>query len=303
VQGNLRLAVVDVGVQRDEHAFEAADLPLVPRDRGRSALSAQLRAGEAESMTTSPAGTPLTWLARGEMDLPPGRNWLAAGEVAKLSGMRFTKRRTEYLLGRWTAKQALARSLGLAADPATLARIEVRNSAAGAPEAHLDGEKLRLAISLSHRAGWAACLVGAGPGRVGCDLELVEPRSPAFVADYLTDDEQRFVAAAPDDLARHLAATLVWSAKESALKVLQTGLRRTARSVPVVVDDEPRRGGWAPLTVSTGEVATLPGWWRRFGDFLLTVAADRPTAPPASLDEPPALAGAHSTHSWLAQPA
>ena len=74
---------------------------------------------------------------------------------------------------------------------------------------------------------------------VGCDLELVEPRTPGFVADFLTAAEQQSVASRPDPDA---AANLIWSAKESALKVLQTGLRRDTRSVEVAVD-EPRDDG------------------------------------------------------------
>ena len=244
----------------------------------------------------------MRWLARGESDLPDDRSWLAPTEAGKVASLRNTKRRIEYLLTRWTTKETVVRLLGLAADHRSFSRIEVRNHVSGAPEAYIDGRPLGLAISLTDRAGWAVCLIGQDPGRVGCDLELVEPRSPGFVRDYLTDDEQRFVAAASDEIGRQVAANLLWSAKESALKVLRTGLRRDTRSVAVLLSDEPGTGGWAPLTVRTTEGVTLPGWWRRFGAFLLTVAADRPSAPPVALEDPPALAAAEPAHSWLARP-
>ena len=93
-------------------------------------------------------------------------------------------------------------------------------------------------MSLSDRAGWAVCLVGEALGRVGCDLEIVEPRSAGFVADFLTAAEQEYVAAQPA-AERDAAANLIWSAKESALKVLQTGLRRDTRSVEVRVGTGP----------------------------------------------------------------
>ena len=74
--------------------------------------------------------------------------------------------------------------------------------------------------------------MAARPLSVGCDLELVEPRSALFVRDYFTAAERERVAAAParehDEL-----ANLIWCAKESALKVLRTGLRRDTRSVEV----------------------------------------------------------------------
>ena len=100
-------------------------------------------------------------------------------------------------MARWTAKQALARVLSTPLTLAGLRRIEVRHAASGAPVACLDGEPVDLQISLTDRAGWAVCLVGAGSGRLGCDLELVEPRSDAFVRDYLTAAERRYVDAAP----------------------------------------------------------------------------------------------------------
>jgi len=38
--------------------------------------------------------------------------------------------------------------------------------------------------------------VAARTAAVGCDIEIVEPRSDAFVRDYLTEPERRLVAAA-----------------------------------------------------------------------------------------------------------
>jgi hypothetical protein len=46
----------------------------------------------------------------------------------------------------------------------------------------------------------------------------------------------------------------------------------------------------------------FPGWWRRYGSFLLTVAASEPTAPPVSIHSSPLLATAEPTDSWQRQP-
>ncbi len=242
------------------------------------------------------------WLARGEDHLPADDCWLSAGERARAADLRFTKRRTEYLVARWTVKQAVARVLGVSTDPPELARVEVRNATTGAPVAYWDGTPADLGISLTDRAGWAVCLVGPPSGAVGCDLELVEPRSPAFVQDYLTPAEQRAVLDAGSGEVRPEAANLIWSAKESALKVLQTGLRRDTRSVEVNIDPGPARDGWSALTIRSVDGAEFPGWWRRHGAFLLTVAFDSPCRPPESIEDPPALAAAIPTHSWLSRP-
>jgi hypothetical protein len=109
-------------------------------------------------------------LARGEGHLPEGEGWLSAAEVARAARMRYTKRRTEYLVARWTAKEAVAQALqldGWTSGPlAARARIEVRHHVTGAPELYVDGRPHDLGISLTDRAGWAVCL-GGGPGGLG----------------------------------------------------------------------------------------------------------------------------------------
>jgi 4'-phosphopantetheinyl transferase len=238
----------------------------------------------------------MRWLARGEQALPADPGWLSTGEARRAAGLRYTKRRTEYLLRRLAAKHAVAAAVRLPTDPAALARIEIRNAPSGKPYVVVDGAPAGVAVSITDRAGWAVCLVGSG--NVGCDLELVEPRSPGFVRDFLTAAEQEYVAGAAD---RDVAANLLWSAKESALKVLGTGLRRDTRSVEVTVHNG-RPGDWAPLSVRTGPGTVLPGWWRRDGHFLLTVAAEVPGPPPVPLEDPAVLAAAVPVHSWLTRP-
>jgi len=259
-----------------------------------------------ETPQTGAVVSRLGWLARGEAELPEDGSWLAAGEAARAAGMRFAKRRTEYLVRRWTAKHAVAAEAGLPVDPVSLARIEVRNAASGAPEVWVDDRHAGLGVSLTDRAGWAVCLVSGElvsgvPRAVGCDLELVEPRSPAFVRDFLTEAEQRLVQAAGSDVDRQVVANLVWSAKESALKVLRTGLRRDTRTVEVTLS-APGYDGWGALSVCAVEGTVFHGWWRRDGRFLLTVVAEVAASPPVALGDPGILAPAAPRHSWLDRP-
>ncbi len=238
------------------------------------------------------------WMARGEREIPPGPAWLTAGEAGRLAQLRFTKRRTEYLLRRWVGKQAVAAVSGLSTDEASLARIEVRNHPGGAPYVLVDGRTSDLEVSLSDRAGFAVCLVGAQAGQVGCDLEIVEPRSEGFVADFLTPLEQEYVAAQDEPDA---AANLLWSAKESALKVLRTGLRRDTRSVEVTVLGA-GQDGWGRLRVASADGRRFPGWWRRDGRFLLTATAVTDFPPPEELTGSTRLVGAEPVHSWVDRP-
>jgi 4'-phosphopantetheinyl transferase len=251
----------------------------------------------------------LRWHSLSESAVPARDDWLSAAEQQVVAGMRFAKRRFEWRLARWTAKQALARTLGTGTDLGALRRIEVRASldpaTRGAPFVIVDGEPAGLAVSLTDRAGWAVCALGA-QGPIGCDLELDEPRSAAFVRDYLTVAEQRRVADPPTGLSPDAAANLVWSAKESALKVLRTGLRRDTRSVEVTLGQRtggPAQHGWSPLEVADLDGGgVFPGWWRRFGVFLVTVAGAGELPAPVALDDPPALTTATPVHSWMADP-
>ena len=248
----------------------------------------------------------IRWLARGELSLPADDAWLSELERTRAAMMRFTKRRSEYLVARWTLKNAVARALEWSVDAAELARIEARHACDGAPELYVDGRPAPFDVSLTDRAGWAVCIVAPTASDPGCDLELVEPRSLAFVADYLTSGEQQLVMSAVQEsgpASFDLAANLVWSAKESALKVLRTGLRRDTRSVEVTLSSlTPPDRTWSPLSVRTDEGERFDGWWRRSGDFLLTTCARMPLAPPISFDADVALDDAVPLHTWTAVP-
>jgi 4'-phosphopantetheinyl transferase len=248
----------------------------------------------------------MQWLVRGEEQVPAGDQWLTGTEAARAAGMRFTKRRNEYLVRRFAGKCAVATAVGLPADPISLGRIGVLNRMTGAPYVEVDGRTLGLDISLTDRAGWAVCLVGPDLGAVGVDLEIVEPRSDGFVSDFLTPAEQAVVAADPSRDWHDAAANLIWSAKESALKVLRTGLRADTRTVEVVLEDptgiSAGAGQWQRLSVASG-ARRFPGWWRRDGVFLLTVVAASGLAePPQELPGSADLTRAQPIHSWVTHP-
>ena len=202
-------------------------------------------------------------------------------------------------MGRWTAKNAIALFLKRPCSPESLHAVEIDRAPDGAPAPLVDDRPAPASISMTDRADQAICVVGPPGVGLGCDLELVEPRSDAFVADYLTAAEQRIVGQPSDREGHDLRANLIWCGKESALKVLRTGLRRDTRSVEVSFPDEPPVDGWAAMRVHATEGAEFPGWWRRYGDFLLTVAASRPIEPPRPLVDPPGLATAVPAHEWL----
>lgn len=247
------------------------------------------------------SGPATWWLARTEADLPATADWLSGPERSRAASLRYSKRRADFLLGRWTLKQAVARVLGWPDDAGTLARIEARPAPGGAPRLYVGGQAAPHGVSLSDRAGCAVCLVAARAAAVGCDVEVIEPRSDAFIRDYLTGTEQRFVTGAGQ--ARDALANLVWSAKESALKVLGTGLRRDTRSVEVAITGPwPPERTWSALEVRAAEGDVFPGWWRRSGSFLLTVCWPGGGPPPTALEDESPLDAAVPSHNWLSRP-
>ena len=188
------------------------------------------------------------WLAHGEQEVPSGVDWLTPREQQGLASFRYTKRRVEFLTRRWTAKRAVAMVLGRGLTTAALAGVEIRHHSSGAPWVAVDGQPVAIDVSISDRAGWAVCLVGPPGGSgspLGIDLELVEPRSDGFVGDFFTAGEVAGVRRLPAGEVRDEAANLIWSAKESALKVLKVGLRADTRDVEVAFSQDRRADGWA----------------------------------------------------------
>jgi 4'-phosphopantetheinyl transferase len=270
------------------------------------------------------------WLEQTEADLPkegrgvapadsPGQDgratrsepeWLSERERVQVNAMRFAKRRADWQLGRWTAKNAVAVYFQLPANLHNLARIEVRPDPSGAPEAFVENKWAPITISLSHRAGRAVCAVAPYRRALGCDLEVIEPHSDAFIADYFATEEQALVArVAPAD--RPWLVTLLWSAKESALKALRAGLRLDIRCVIVTPVDALRSQnadgevgapgeyaknpdfdarqpdavkGWRPLRVRHIHDQTFLGWWQNTGNLLRTIVAAPPLMRPLLLN-------------------
>jgi 4'-phosphopantetheinyl transferase len=223
-----------------------------------------------------------------------GDEWLSPAEVTRLNSFRVPKRREDWRLGRWTAKNAVATYLRLPVAPSTLAAIEIRAAACGAPEAFLHGQPAALAISLTHRGGSAVCAIVPQNAVIGCDLELIEPRTEAFLADYFTRDEQRGVAQA-SGAEKFLSLSLLWSTKESTLKALREGLRIDTRQVEVTLGETaaaPRRpeatGGWRPLTARFQD-RLFAGWWRHPDGSVLTIVGEPGLPPPLQLAAGPQL--------------
>ena len=118
---------------------------------------------------------------------------------------------------------------------------------------------------------------------LGCDLEMIEPRSDAFVADYFTAEEQALVArASAADRSRAPGAALERE-RERAQSVARGPSTRHAER-----DREPRRcgirsHGWSPLRVRHADGRIFCGWWQHADGIVRTVVAASAAGPADSL--------------------
>jgi 4'-phosphopantetheinyl transferase len=242
----------------------------------------------------------LLWLVQTSSDVPAADDWLSECERAQLGKLAVPKRARDWKLGRWTAKMAVLGALYDAVQVPPLSLMEVCADPGGAPFVLMRGARAGFTLSLSHSREQGFCVVNTAGGPVGCDIEFVETRSAEFTSDYFTPAEVDALAALPI-AERPLRATLVWSAKESALKALGQGLRRDTRSVEVSLGGQKDAGGaWRGLAVRCLEShRAFSGWWRPDGAFVLTMVGVFRAGEPRAIHRPllPPKDGIQSTPS------
>jgi 4'-phosphopantetheinyl transferase len=212
------------------------------------------------------------WLAQRLGDVPKHNDWLAPAELEVLKSKKIVKRRSDWRLGRWTAKRALLTHLEERVTIPDYNEIEIRAAADGGPEVFIRNRPAPVTISLSHSHGVALCAVAGPDTGVGCDVETIERRSEVFVSDYFAWPERNKVWRTPE-AERPLVATLIWSAKESVLKAVREGLRRDPRGVIIDIVPETPSDVWTafPARCPTTH-QNFDGWWRVFGGHVYTVA-------------------------------
>ncbi len=219
------------------------------------------------------------WLCEGIED--DDLSLLAPTEANVHAALRAPKRRHDWLLGRRVAKRLIhAVLLAQLGSAPPLHEIVVLSHPDGWPQVTLPTlgpAAPPLTLSISHSRDRAFCALTFGEGRpLGCDLEVIEPRSPGFVADYFTADERALMAAAPDEQHPTLA-NAIWSGKEAALKAIRRGLAEDTRLVTCLPEMAEDYDGWRPLRYVWEQVdrdlPALIGRWREVDGFVMTLAA------------------------------
>lgn len=219
------------------------------------------------------------WLTQTLTEVPAD-DYLTDVELARLQELKTDKRRTDWLLGRWTAKRLLQTVLW-EKDGVTLPldMITITNNPDGVPDYRLPITDNRFSISISHAHGRAfVAAVEKAHAPIGADMELNRPRPAGFAEEYFTLAEIAlgYGLVGPE---RAVWETAVWSAKEAVLKALHLGLSVDTRAISCLVEPvAPPPGIWTPFAIrcDSGRLPRpappLTGWWRVEDGFVLTIA-------------------------------
>jgi 4'-phosphopantetheinyl transferase len=215
--------------------------------------------------------------------MPPD-GLLSRAETEKFNSLKTDKRRRDWLLGRWTAKQLLQQTIqqrtGL---ELPLDEIEIGNDADGVPivNCELSIVNCEWALSISHSRGRSFCAVREGRGAIGADMERIKPRHAGFADAYFTDVEQERITHHASRFTYHALVTAVWSAKEAVLKALHLGLSVDTRAVCCLLEvPDVAADAWLPFAVQPDpqrlpHTPTLQGWWCVMDGFVLTLALQK----------------------------
>ena len=194
--------------------------------------------------------------------LPPAEEILGAKESAFFQTLRFPKRRTEWLGGRFALKELVRQATG-----ADKKEIEILPQPSGKPLLRVGENPCPLAFSITHSHGFAAAALSAEDAFVGIDLEKVAHRIEAWAKDFfhpseLTGEGDNFL-------------TALWTQKEALVKVLGTGLSLNSYDVRCVNGRAEFYGPALAAYEKLGRPALEMKTWELVPGFMFTQACGK----------------------------
>lgn len=189
---------------------------------------------------------------------------LTQEEMAYYDGYFSPRRRRDWLLGRWTAKQLIQATVARAWGwTPPLDSFSIGQAANGAPyvqSAHpaLCGKEpgcVPIGLSISHSHGHAFCAVaveGHTPLRLGADIELIEPHASESIDNFFTPAEKAHLCRMRP-ACRPTMSTATRSAKEAMLKATRLGMRADSHLVECFLHPtRPRH--WMPYLIELHDI-------------------------------------------------
>jgi len=176
---------------------------------------------------------------------------LSPEELARLSELKFPKRRRDWLAGRLAAKRLIVELLFEQGREIGPGEIAVLNRKDGSPYVVFAAGDGAPPISLSHAPGGAVAASVAAGSLIGVDAESVMERSESFVSVFAHPSER-------PGLGTPQAQTRLWTLKEAVLKLLGLGLSVDLWDVRFLARPDPEQAAHcAANTFPTGPQCTL----------------------------------------------
>jgi phosphopantetheinyl transferase len=147
---------------------------------------------------------------------------LSPDELARMESFGHPDRRRGFAFGRMAARGLLAEWLGVSPDNVPLA-------VASDGGVVVDGHLIHVSISHAGHGPSAQSIAVIAERPIGVDLEEIVPRRDDLYRRILHPDEYGLLQTL--GLNHNEATVLLWSLKESVLKGLRTGFRRSAQTV------------------------------------------------------------------------
>jgi len=146
--------------------------------------------------------------------------WLTDDEFQKTISMRDSGRIIEFKLSRYLLKSLFKRLY-----PQSIAECVIERDLGGKPYADVDGRIIPVSVSHSNEYVFVAISLA---GSIGLDIERMNRTvSPTLRSRILTDQEFH------DERFSHVGTLQFWTVKESILKLIGSGLRRSMSSVSI----------------------------------------------------------------------
>lgn len=162
-----------------------------------------------------------------------GRGILQPDEERRFDAMASSKRRRQFLLGRFLALRALEHEYGGQARS-----WRVHTDGAGRPFVVAHGCAVP-AISISHSGEWAVCAL-CGADALGVDIEALKRRDLDALARGVLAPTEQAALGALSEAAQLQAFYRLWTLKEAYLKALGRGLDVPLGELAFALEEPPR---------------------------------------------------------------
>lgn len=171
---------------------------------------------------------------------------LHPSERHRYDDMQYEKRRKSYLIGRYTAKRALAVLL----HEKELSIFNIHSGIFNQPIVSYEGAK-NVQVSISHSNDFGAALAFPEVHPMAIDIEKINNSVSDAIQTQLTAREMEYFTTSP--CSQELHSMILWTAKEALSKTLKTGL-----TIPMSVLEVER---------VEKDDATYTSYFRNFGQY------------------------------------